>query len=82
MTENIGIHGRTVVVNAFLMAKLSKRASVNGISSSIKNRIKTKIKDFIYLEKERIKRATSEYQWIHLSKKIDFLSIFKKSNII
>ena len=32
LRENIGIYGRTIVANTLLTAKLSHRASVNGIS--------------------------------------------------
>ena len=48
LRENIGIYGRTIVANTLLTAKLSHRASVNGISKSMKNRIIKKIKDFMW----------------------------------
>ena len=48
LRENIGIYGRTIVSNTLLIAKLSHRASVNGISKSMKNRIRKKIKDFMW----------------------------------
>ena len=46
--ENIGIHGRTIVANTLLIAKLSHRASVNGISKTMKIRILKTIKEFIW----------------------------------
>ena len=32
LKEHIGVHGRTIVANTLLQAKLAHRASVNGIS--------------------------------------------------
>ena len=48
LRQIIGIYGRTIVANTLLTAKLSHRPSVNGISKSMKNRIRKKIKDFMW----------------------------------
>ena len=46
--QNIGIHGRTIVANTLLTAKIAHRASVNGISAAMKHKITTQVRDFIW----------------------------------
>ena len=46
--QNIGIHGRTIVANTLLTAKITHRASVNGISPAMKHKLTTQIRNFIW----------------------------------
>lgn len=46
--ERMRIHGRTIVANTLLIAKLSHRASVNRISNHTKKIVKRNIRTFIW----------------------------------
>ena len=48
LKEHIGIHGRTIVANTLLQAKISYRASVNSMSIAMRIKYKNKIKEFIW----------------------------------
>ena len=48
LKEQIGIHGRTIVANTLLQAKISHRASINSMSKAMRMKYKNKIKEFIW----------------------------------
>ena len=68
LRENIGIYGKIMVANTLLTAKLSHRASVKGISKSIKNRIRKKIKDFMWGGENKKARVRWEIMTKHPNK--------------
>ena len=65
LKENIGIHRRIIVANTQLTAKITHRASVNGISRDMKAKVSKKIKDFIWGGRNK----TSRVRWEIMTKK-------------
>ena len=48
LKEHVGIYGRVIVANTLLQEKLSHRVSINRISATMRNKMKKKIKEFIW----------------------------------
>ena len=48
LKEHAGIHGRTIVANILLLAKLSHRPNINGISYKMNLKMKKKIKECLW----------------------------------
>ena len=63
--EHIVIHGRTILSNTLLIAKLSHRNSINGISGKLRNNITKKIKEFIWGGENRKARVIWEIMLKH-----------------
>ena len=78
LKENIDIYGRKIVTNTLLIAKISYRASVNGISRNIKAKMDKKIKEFIW---GGINRKT-RLRWEIMTKITEEGSIWNRDPII